>query len=156
METWPSYLPNPTTSYKIDTVPNIERTRMSSGYSRQRERDLRNTFQSAIVYEMSDAQYQIFVYFHRNKLNNGNDWFNAPILSGGHVVNHEIRIVDGKYNAQYLDFMFWRVTIKVDVKEVNITSFDYFELITNSAFPPDYWSSGVLDALELCVNGRII
>ena len=151
---WPSYLPNPTTSFKLDATPNIERTQMSSGYRRQRNRDIRNTYQASIVWEMSSAEFELFKYFHQNVLNDGNDWFNCPIPENGTVQTQQARIVNGKYTVQYMDFMFFRVTIKADVKEVSLPSEDYMNLILSPDFPENYWSSGVLEALELCVNGE--
>lgn len=120
MEKWPSFLPNPATNFNFNAAPNSSRTKMSSGYVRQRPKTDRTIYSANLKFELSDGGLDAFKAFLKHAINDGYDWFECPIATGGGVVEREVRIVNGKYKANYLEYMNWSVTMQVDVREIGV------------------------------------
>jgi len=153
MEKWPKHLPNPSTSFNVTATPNTSRTSMSSGHVRQRALTKRTSYSASVTFEIDDGGFEAFKAFLAYNVNNGNDWFECPLATGGGVVNRLIRIIGGKYKANYVNYMNWRLTMSVDVKEVGVIDQDFWNLINSSEAPEEGWYN-LLNALAICVNKR--
>lgn len=153
MEKWPSFLPNPSTSFKLSADANAQRTKMTSGYVRQRPLSPLSVYGANISWEFEDAEFEAFKAFIEYGINKGLDWFECDIPVGDKLTTHKVRIVGGKYKANYIHHMNWRVTITADVQEIGTVDQDYWSIISSPSAPAEGWYP-LLDVLELCVNGR--
>lgn len=153
MVVWPKFLPNPSTSFSLSAAPNASRTSMSSGYVRQRPMTSRVAYTSTLTFEVDDGELYAFKAFLAYDLNGGYGWFECPLVTGGGVVKRKVRIISGKYKANYVNYMNWRLTMSVEIKEIGVPTVEYWNILNSSQAPQEGWAS-LLEALELCVNGR--
>lgn len=119
MITYPALLPAPTRDYSLSVKNSASRTEMESGRKRQVRRFLESENTVQLVWLFTDAQYQLFDSWAFHALSGATAWFQCPIVSGGGVQLHTIRIQAGEYSAKLENGMNWRVTATVDVEAVN-------------------------------------
>ena len=119
MISWPDVLPAPTRDYSLGVNHGLVRTQMESGRIRQERGFLDSENEASVVWLFSDAQYQLFDSWVYHALNGGADWFECPIVSGGGVTTHQVRIQGGTYKPQLQPGVAWRVSAVLDLDAVN-------------------------------------
>ena len=79
---YPSYLPGFLQSgYSLKTQPNMLRTQMSDGYTRQRVINSGKPAELTVNISMSGAEYNAFMDWINKNTAGGAGWFMAPVLS---------------------------------------------------------------------------
>lgn len=79
---YPSYLPGFLQSgYSLKTQPNMLRTQMSDGYTRQRVINSGKPAELSVNMSMSGAEYNAFTDWINKNAAGGVGWFMAPVLS---------------------------------------------------------------------------
>lgn len=79
---YPSYLPGFLQSgYSLKTQPNMLRTQMSDGYTRQRVINSGKPAELSVNMSMSGAEYNAFTDWINKNAAGGAGWFMAPVLS---------------------------------------------------------------------------
>ena len=79
---YPSYLPGFLQSgYSLKTQPNMLRTQMSDGYTRQRVINSGKPAELTVSMSMSGAEYHAFTDWINKNAAGGAGWFMAPVLS---------------------------------------------------------------------------
>ena len=79
---YPSYLPGFLQSgYSLKTQPNMLRTQMSDGYTRQRVINSGKPAELSVNMSMSGAEYNAFTDWINKNAAGGAAWFMAPVLS---------------------------------------------------------------------------
>ena len=79
---YPSYLPGFLQSgYSLKTQPNMLRTQMSDGYTRQRVINSGKPAELSVSMSMSGAEYNAFMSWINKNAAGGAGWFMAPVLS---------------------------------------------------------------------------
>ena len=79
---YPSYLPGFLQSgYSLKTQPNMLRTQMSDGYTRQRVINSGKPAELSVTMSMSGAEYNAFTDWINKNAAGGAGWFMAPVLS---------------------------------------------------------------------------
>ena len=119
MISWPDVLPAPTRDYSLSVDHGLVRTQMDSGRTRQERAFLDSENEASVVWLFTDAQYQLFDSWVYHALNGGADWFECPIVSGGGVTTHQVRIQGGTYKPQLQPGVAWRVSAVLDLDAVN-------------------------------------
>ena len=79
---YPSYLPGFLQSgYSLKTQPNMLRTQMGDGYTRQRVINSGKPAELSVNMSMSGAEYNAFMSWINKNTAGGAGWFMAPVLS---------------------------------------------------------------------------
>ena len=79
---YPSYLPQILQSgYTLKTAPNMLRTQMADGYTRQRVINSGKPAELTVNMSMSGAEYHAFTDWINKNAAGGAGWFMAPVLS---------------------------------------------------------------------------
>lgn len=79
---YPSYLPQILQSgYTLKTAPNMLRTQMADGYTRQRVINSGKPAELTVSMSMSGAEYNAFTDWINKNAAGGAGWFMAPVLS---------------------------------------------------------------------------
>lgn len=79
---YPSYLPGFLQSgYSLKTQPNMLRTQMADGYTRQRVINSGKPAELSVNMNMSGAEYNAFMSWLNKNTAGGAGWFKAPVLS---------------------------------------------------------------------------
>ena len=79
---YPSYLPGFLQSgYSLKTQPNMLRTQMADGYTRQRVINSGKPAELSVNMSMSGAEYNAFMSWINKNAAGGAGWFMAPVLS---------------------------------------------------------------------------
>lgn len=79
---YPSYLPGFLQSgYSLKTQPNMLRTQMADGYTRQRVINSGKPAELTVNLSMSGAEYDAFTDWINKNAAGGAGWFMAPVLS---------------------------------------------------------------------------
>ena len=79
---YPSYLPGFLQSgYSLKTQPNMLRTQMADGYTRQRVINSGKPAELTVSMSMSGAEYNDFIDWINKNAAGGAGWFMAPVLS---------------------------------------------------------------------------
>lgn len=79
---YPSYLPGFLQSgYSLKTQPNMLRTQMADGYTRQRVINSGKPAELTVNMSMSGAEYNAFTDWINKNAAGGAGWFKAPVLS---------------------------------------------------------------------------
>ena len=79
---YPSYLPGFLQSgYSLKTQPNMLRTQMADGYTRQRVINSGKPAELSVNMSMSGAEYNAFTDWINKNAAGGSGWFMAPVLS---------------------------------------------------------------------------
>lgn len=82
MKYYPASLPYPLQSgYTSRHTPNILRTEMADGYSRQRliNQGAPDTVQCSVL--LDDEQYKAFLTWYKGEIHSGADWYVMPLLA---------------------------------------------------------------------------
>ena len=101
---YPLYLPQILQSgYTLKTAPNMLRTQMADGYTRQRVINSGKPAELTVNMSMSGAEYNDFTDWINNNAAGGAGWFIAPVLSSD-TGNREpqyrtVRIQNGAISA---------------------------------------------------------
>ena len=101
---YPSYLPGFLQSgYSLKTQPNMLRTQMADGYTRQRVINSGKPAELTVNMSMSGAEYNAFTDWINKNAAGGAGWFMAPVLSSN-TGNKEpqyqtVRIQNGAISA---------------------------------------------------------
>ena len=101
---YPSYLPGFLQSgYSLKTQPNMLRTQMSDGYTRQRVINSGKPAELSVNMSMSGAEYNAFTDWISKNAAGGAGWFMIPILtdgaSNGGPQYKTVRIQNGEISA---------------------------------------------------------
>lgn len=101
---YPSYLPGFLQSgYSLKTQPNMLRTQMSDGYTRQRVINSGKPAELSVNMSMSGAEYHAFTDWINKNTAGGAGWFMAPVLSsdtGDKKPQYQtVRIQNGEISA---------------------------------------------------------
>lgn len=100
---YPMTLPRPLQSgYTSRHKPNMLRTAMSDGYTRQRlvNQGAPDTVNIGIC--LTEAQYRAFLTWYKSEIRSGQDWFIMPLLSteeDSAIQYKYVRIQNGEVNA---------------------------------------------------------
>lgn len=113
METWPSVLPNPSTAFSSSVDSSVIRTKMDSGYVRQRKRFTQQFRTIKAKWEMDDDQLAIFQAWWKYKINNGADWFQANLALGSGLRLYTVRFTES-YDHSYKGVLFWNVSANLE------------------------------------------
>ena len=114
MSSWPSNLPNPTTTFNIAPVDQTIRTEMDVGAARVRRRTAYRTDLYTTCWYMSNDQVAIFRYWFdtttaNGGINGGASWFsiNLPIASTQYTaVQARFK---GPYTITHLVGTYWKI-----------------------------------------------
>ena len=154
MISWPDVLPAPTRDYSLSVDHGLVRTQMESGRTRQERAFLDSENEASVVWLFTDAQYQLFDSWVYHALNGGADWFECPIVSGGGVTTHQVRIQGGTYKPQLQPGMAWRVSAVIDIESTNRADNDYVEFYVSVSGEGETATSAITQLDEL-VNGDL-
>lgn len=100
---YPTTLPRPLQSgYTTKHKPNMLRTTMSDGYTRQRliNQGAPDTVNIGIC--LTESQYRAFLTWYKSEIRSGQDWFIMPLLSteSDEAIQYKyVRIQNGEVNA---------------------------------------------------------
>lgn len=100
---YPTTLPRPLQSgYTTKHKPNMLRTTMADGYTRQRliNQGAPDTVNIGIC--LTESQYRAFLTWYKSKIRSGQDWFIMPLLSteSEDAIQYKyVRIQNGEVNA---------------------------------------------------------
>ena len=111
--------PAPNTSLGAQAAANSIRTAMENGSIRQRRRFSTDRITTSVTWTLTDLELGIFAAFHKHRLNLGNDWFQMDLpLSGGGLLPHTVRFVDGKFNQSIASGVgYWDVSAQLEIQE---------------------------------------
>ena len=101
---YPSYLPQILQSgYTLKTAPNILRTQMADGYTRQRVINSGKPASLSVTLSMSGTEYNNFMTWLNKNTAGGAGWFMLPVLtaeaSNGGPQYKTVRIQNGEISA---------------------------------------------------------
>lgn len=100
---YPSYLPFLQSGYSLKTAPNMLRTQMADGYTRQRVINSGKPAELTVNMSMSGAEYDAFTNWINRNAAGGAAWFMAPVLSSDTGDNEPryqtVRIQNGAISA---------------------------------------------------------
>ena len=121
---YPSYLPQILQSgYTLKTAPNMLRTQMADGYTRQRIINSGRPSSLTVGISMSGAEYAKFTKWLNENVDGGAAWFRLPMLSSDSANNgpqyQTVRIQNGEISAA-LQWRSgtetrWKITLNLDV-----------------------------------------
>lgn len=100
---YPTDLPRPLQSgYTTKHKPNMLRTQMADGYTRQRliNQGAPDTVNIGIC--LTESQYRTFLTWYKSEIRSGQDWFIMPLLSteeDSAIQYKYVRIQNGEVNA---------------------------------------------------------
>lgn len=123
---YPTDLPRPLQQgYTVKHAPNMLRTTMADGYTRQRliNQGAPDTVNVTIL--LKDAEYKRFIQWYKADIKSGADWFIMPLLAvdseiEGDLQYRYVRIQNGAINAALVTTSakarsIYRVTMTLDV-----------------------------------------
>lgn len=135
--TWPETFPGLTQDYKTQAQDATLRSRMDSGYIRQRGRFTVDLESIDASWEFDDLTYRYFKSWFKAYLSMGAGWFYMPIALGGGMVQQKVRFV-GSYQASYAAHEFWEVTGKLEVIDPSGLDPAALSLILNTTFYAEF------------------
>lgn len=121
---YPSYLPGFLQSgYSLKTQPNMLRTQMADGYTRQRVINSGKPAELTVNMSMSGAEYNAFTDWINKNAAGGAGWFMAPVLSsdtGDKEPQYQtVRIQNGAISAALTwrseNETRWKISFTLDV-----------------------------------------
>lgn len=115
---FPALLPAPSQEFSIQQAPNSSRTSMQSGRIRQRRTSASQAYQASIRWVFTDEEFEVFKGFLEYEAAGGSAWFDTPLLTGGSVNPHRIRLIDGAYSVEYQSWFGWAVSATVDLERL--------------------------------------
>lgn len=121
---YPSYLPQILQSgYTLKTAPNMLRTQMADGYTRQRVINSGKPAELTVNMSMSGKDYNNFTKWLNQNTQGGAGWFRAPVLSSDTGDNEPqyqtVRIQNGAISAALTwkseNETRWKISFTLDV-----------------------------------------
>lgn len=119
MASWPSTLPNPTSSYTLNAVDQTISTNMESGASRVRRRTASRNDNVEVSWQFSDAQYVAFRAWFTDGATGaagGAAWFTINLPVGDGFLTTVTARFMGPHKATYLSVLHWSVTAKLEIR----------------------------------------
>lgn len=123
---YPTDLPRPLQSgYTSKHAPNMLRTQMADGYTRQRLVNQGAPDTVSVTILLCDADYRKLIQWYKSDIRSGQDWFIMPLLAvdseiEGDLQYRYVRIQNGAINAALVTTSaqarsIYRVTMTLDV-----------------------------------------
>lgn len=123
---YPTDLPRPLQSgYTSKHAPNMLRTQMADGYTRQRLVNQGAPDTVTVTILLRDADYRKLIQWYKSDIRSGQDWFIMPLLAvdseiEGDLQYRYVRIQNGLINASLVTTSaqarsIYRVTMTLDV-----------------------------------------
>lgn len=123
---YPTDLPRPLQSgYTSKHAPNMLRTQMADGYTRQRLVNQGAPDTVTVTILLRDADYRKLIQWYKSDIRSGQDWFVMPLLAVDSEIEQDIqyryvRIQNGLINASLVTTSaklrsIYRVTMTLDV-----------------------------------------
>ena len=111
-------LPLPSHNFGIDADSATIRSKMDSGRARQRPRYTEHLKGSTLIFELTKAEYALFVLLFEVELNMGADWFSIPLPMpyGNTLTPSTVRFIGG-YGSQHSNFENWTVTTTIEYQK---------------------------------------
>lgn len=144
----PAALPAPSQEFSFGKESNSVRTTMESGATRQRRTSLFNSYKAEIKWELNPEEFDLFNQFMELEACGGVAWFEAPLYTGGVLMPHKIRLVNGVYNSAYQSWGGWVVTATVDIRQIQNNGEDFYWLAKQNE--ENFWL--IANHLEKLVN----
>ena len=125
MKFYPAELPLPLQSgYTSQHRPNMIRTQMADGYTRQRliNQGAPDTVQAQLI--IDETQYRDLLVWYKSDIKSGQDWFVMPLLrenSGdSHIEYRYVRMQGGEFSAAVVSTnaqrgTIYRISLTLDV-----------------------------------------
>lgn len=128
---YPVDLPRPLQSgYTSKHAPNMLRTQMADGYTRQRLVNQGAPDTVSVTILLRDADYRKLIQWYKSDIRSGQDWFIMPLLAvdseiEGDLQYRYVRIQNGQINAALVTTSaqarsIYRVTMTLDVSNTVI------------------------------------
>lgn len=112
------YLPCPLKEgFGLKPTSTLKRTTMVTGRARQRRAYRSVPTETAVSWIFSDAEAQLFEAWFRDVLNDGQAWFNMPLLTPVGSRNYVCRFTDIYEGPTPEGGMFWRYTARIELWE---------------------------------------
>lgn len=128
MIVFPEAIPAPSQEFSFGKEPNSVRTTMESGAVRQRRTSLFNSYKANIKWELTPEEFDLFNQFMELEACGGIAWFEAPLYTGGELMLHQIRLINGVYNSSYQSWGGWIVTATADLYKIQSNGEAYYQL----------------------------
>ena len=123
---YPSDLPRPLQhGYSVKRAPNMLRTQMADGYTRQRLINQGAPDTVTVTILLRDSDYRKLIQWYKSDIRSGQDWFVMPLLAvdseiEGDLQYRYVRIQNGQINAALVTTSakarsIYRVTMSLDV-----------------------------------------
>lgn len=125
MEQWPELLPLADNNNALtDTfqVVRAPKQRSNPGYVQPVQRFRQSQQSTSLRFTFRDIHLLVFTAFVKHGLFGGVKWFLLPAFFGGAKEDYIVRIVNGSYSCDSLDYDRWRVTFNVDIYQEEETS----------------------------------
>ena len=114
---WPVTLPILNEGYSLDDELPVIRTEMEQGPPRVTRISTSYMTNLQVQCLLTDAQMTIYrAYFHGSECQAGAGWFDMPIMTGGAVIDHEVRITSSSASR---DGLHWRLSLGLETEEHN-------------------------------------
>ncbi len=125
METWPSFLPNPTQSYGIAPETMVAVNEFEAGPPVQRLRFDDQIDSVSVNWEFDNSQFAMFKEWYATKLGFGTKKFTMELPVGGVDGPQEYECefrADKGYTVQYRAVNYWRVKAELFIEDVPFVS----------------------------------
>lgn len=134
--------------YSLDPPESVLRSRMESGYIRQRQRFTVDADIIAGGWDFEDTLFRYFKAWFKSYLAMGSGWFYMPIALGGGLETQKVRFTNTGYKAKYRPAgNFWEVTAQLEVFDADGLDPDALSLLLDPDFLAEF--DGGLEALIL-------
>jgi len=113
------YLPCPLKDgFGLKPVTPLKSTQMTTGRRRQRRAYTSVPTETAIAWIFNDSQAQAFEAWVRDSLNDGQAWFNMPLLTPAGERDYVCRFTEDFYEGPTPEGgMYWRYTARLELWE---------------------------------------
>jgi len=133
--TWPSMFPSLTQDYSLDPPESVLRSRMDSGYIRQRQRFTVDSDLISGGWDFDDVMFRYFKAWFRGYLGMGSGWFYMPVALGGGMETQKVRFTGSGYKAKYRPAgNFWEVSAQLEVFDAAGLDTDALSLLLDPDF----------------------
>lgn len=143
---WPSVFPVLSQEYSFEPQDATLRSRMDSGYIRQRGRFTVDLKTLTVGWDFDDTYCRYFESWFKAYLAMGSGWFNMPVALGGGLTTQKVRFV-GSYQAKYKQADFWEITARLEVIDSVGLDAAMLSLLMNPAFLAEF-DAGLEDAIN--------
>ncbi|HBR1869646.1 hypothetical protein KUF61_13070 [Klebsiella aerogenes] len=112
------YLPCPKKEgFGLQAVSPLKSTPMTTGRRRQRRAYTSVPTQTKVIWIFNDSQAQLFEAWFRDKITDGADWFNMPLLTPLGEEDYVCRFVDIYEGPTPEGGMYWRYSAELELWE---------------------------------------